>query len=69
MLGYVFMILAVVVLLPLVLFLLGRGRGPRPHGKDGYTGASERTQPAADEPTPDVTTPRDPEGRPRVPPA
>lgn len=69
MLGYVFMILALVVFLPLVFFLLSRRRGPRPQGKDGYVAASERSAPAADEPTPDVNTPRDPEGQPRVPPA
>ncbi|MBA4138284.1 MAG: hypothetical protein C0518_13305 [Opitutus sp.] len=69
MLGYIFMILAVVVLLPLVLFLLGRGRGPRPSGKDGFAPVSERRQPAADEPTPGVDTPRDPDGRSAVPPA
>lgn len=63
------MILAVVVLLPLVLFFLGRGRGPRPRGQDGFVPASERTEPAADEPTPDADTPRDRDGRSAVPPA
>lgn len=68
MLGYIFMILALVVLLPLVLFLL-RGRAPRGRGKDGFAATMERKNPAADEPTPDVTTPRDREGDSRIPPA
>lgn len=68
MLGYIFMVLAIVVLLPLVLFAL-RGRGPRPQGKDGYAPGMERRNPAADEPTPDVDTPRDREGDSRIPPA
>jgi hypothetical protein len=69
MLGYLFLVLAIVILLPLVFFSLGRGRGLRPQGKDGYRGHIERKNPAADEPTPDVNTPRDQEGDSRVPPA
>lgn len=70
MLGYVFAILVLVILLPLVFALSARGRGPRPSGKSGRASHPvERTEPAADEPTPDVNQPKDSEGRSRVPPA
>lgn len=70
MLGYLFAVLAIVILMPLVFALMARGRGPRPSGKSGRADHPvERTSPAADEPTPDVNTPKDREGRSRVPPA
>lgn len=71
MLGYLIMFLAVVVLLPLIFLFMGRGRGPRPSGQTnvGAHPPVQRDQPAADEPTPSVATPRDRDGRSRVPPA
>mgnify|MGYP001351527689 CR=1 FL=1 len=71
MFGYLLMALAVVILLPLIFFLMGRGRGPRPQGKTkvGAHPPVARSEPAADEPTPDVSTPRDRDGESRVPPA
>jgi hypothetical protein len=70
MLGYVFAILVLVILLPLVFALAARGRGPRPSGKSGQAGHPvQRDEPAADEPTPDVDQPKDRDGHSRVPPA
>lgn len=70
MFGYLFAVLAIVILMPLVFALMARGRGPRPSGKSGRAGHPvERTDPSADEPTPDAKTPKDAEGRSRVPPA
>lgn len=70
MLGYVFAVLVLVILLPLFFALAARGRGPRPAGRSGRAAHPvEHTEPAADEPTPDVNQPKDADGRPRVPPA
>lgn len=70
MLGYLFAVLAIVILLPVVFAVIARGRGPRPSGRSGRADHPvERTKPAADEPTPDVEQPKDPDGRPHVPPA
>lgn len=70
MLGYLFAVLAIAILMSVVFALVARGRGPRPSGKSGHADHPvERTMPSADEPTPDVKTPKDAEGRSRVPPA
>lgn len=62
------MFIAVLVFVPLALFFLRRGRGPRPQGTTGPVVPVGPTQPAADQPTPDVRTPRERDGSNRVPP-